>query len=71
MLLLLAASRQASEGEALVRSGNWYDPRPTELLGWQLTGKVLGIYGMGRIGSAVAERARAFGMSITTRICTG
>lgn len=64
MLLLLAASRRASEGEALVRSGNWRDPRPTELLGWQLTGKILGIYGMGRIGSAVAERARAFGMSI-------
>lgn len=64
MLLLLAASRRASEGEALVRSGNWRDPRPTELLGWQVTGKVLGIYGMGRIGSAVANRARAFGMSI-------
>lgn len=64
ILLLLAASRRASEGQVLVRSGNWRDPRPTELLGWQLTGKVLGIYGMGRIGSAVAERARAFGMSI-------
>lgn len=64
ILLLLAASRRASEGEALVRSGNWHDPRPTELLGWQLTGKVLGIYGMGRIGSAVADRARAFGMTI-------
>lgn len=64
ILLLLAASRRASEGEALVRSGNWRDPRPLELLGWQLTGKVLGIYGMGRIGSAVAARARAFGMSI-------
>src|SRR6185437_6306850 len=64
ILLLLAASRRASEGEALVRSGEWSDPRPLELLGWQLTGKVLGIYGMGRIGSAVAVRARAFGMSI-------
>ena len=64
ILLLLAASRRASEGEALVRSGNWRDPRPTELLGWQLSGKVLGVYGMGRIGSAVAERARAFGISI-------
>lgn len=64
ILLLLAASRRASEGEALVRSGNWRDPRPTELLGWQLSGKILGVYGMGRIGSAVAERARAFGMTI-------
>lgn len=64
MLLLLAASRRASEGQALVRSGNWRDPRPTELLGRQLTGKILGIYGMGRIGSAVAMRARAFGMTI-------
>jgi lactate dehydrogenase-like 2-hydroxyacid dehydrogenase len=64
ILLLLAASRRASEGEQLVRSGNWRDPKPTELLGWQLSSKVLGIYGMGRIGFAVAERARAFRMSI-------
>ncbi len=64
MLLLLGASRRATEGQELVRSGMWTDPRPTELLGWQLTGKVLGIYGMGRIGHAVAERARAFGMKI-------
>src|SRR5271155_1219167 len=64
MLLLLAASRRGNEGQVLGRSGNWRDPGPTELLGSQLTGKVLGIYGMGRIGSAVAERARAFGMSI-------
>jgi lactate dehydrogenase-like 2-hydroxyacid dehydrogenase len=64
MLLLLAASRRANEGQALVRGGAWNDPRPTELLGWQLTGKILGIYGMGRIGQAVAERARAFGMKI-------
>jgi lactate dehydrogenase-like 2-hydroxyacid dehydrogenase len=64
ILLLLAASRRASEGEALVKSGGWDDPRPTELLGWQLTGKNLGVYGMGRIGQAVGERARAFGMKI-------
>ncbi|MGB0125540.1 MAG: D-glycerate dehydrogenase [Silvibacterium sp.] len=64
ILLLLGASRRASEGQELVRSGNWQGLGPTDLLGWQLTGKVLGIYGMGRIGSAVAERARAFGMSI-------
>ncbi|HTZ50002.1 MAG TPA: D-glycerate dehydrogenase [Verrucomicrobiae bacterium] len=64
MLLLLGASRRATEGQALLRSGAWCDPRPTELLGWQLTGKNLGIFGMGRIGRAVAHRAQAFGMHI-------
>lgn len=64
MLLLLGASRRATEGQELVRQALWSDPRPTELLGWQLTGKALGIFGMGRIGQAVAERARAFGMKI-------
>ncbi len=64
MLLLLGASRRASEGQAMVRAGTWTDPRPTELLGWQLTGRTLGVYGMGRIGRAVAQRARAFGMNI-------
>jgi len=64
MLLLLGASRRAAEGQELVRQGMWSDPRPTELLGRQLTGQPLGIYGMGRIGQAVAERARAFGMKI-------
>jgi lactate dehydrogenase-like 2-hydroxyacid dehydrogenase len=64
LLLLLGASRRATEGQALLRSGQWRDPRPTELLGWQLTGKNLGIFGMGRIGRAVAQRAWAFGMHI-------
>lgn len=41
-ILLLAASRRASEGEALVRSSQWRDPKRLELLGWQLTAKVLG-----------------------------
>lgn len=48
----------------MVREGAWNDPRPTELLGWQLTGKILSIYGMGRIGQAVAGRARALSMEI-------
>lgn len=64
MLLLLGASRRATEGQVLLRSGQWRDPRPTELLGWQLTGKNLGIFGMGRIGRAVAHRACAFGLHI-------
>jgi lactate dehydrogenase-like 2-hydroxyacid dehydrogenase len=64
MLLLLGASRRATEGQATVRAGTWRDPRPTALLGWQLTSKTLGIFGMGRIGQAVALRARAFGMII-------
>ena len=64
MLLLLGASRRAYEAQELVRSGAWKGMQPTDLLGWQLTGKVLGIYGMGRIGQAVARRARGFGMLI-------
>lgn len=64
LLLLLGAARLAHEGETLIRQGKWTDPRPTELLGTQVTGKRLGIFGMGRIGQAVAHRARAFGMKI-------
>jgi lactate dehydrogenase-like 2-hydroxyacid dehydrogenase len=64
LLLLLGASRRAYEGLQLVRSGSWNPLDLTLLLGWQLTGKILGIYGMGRIGQAVAKRARGFGMRI-------
>jgi len=65
MLLMLGASRRANEGQELVRTGNWRKPlMPDMLLGWQLGGKRLGIYGMGRVGQAVARRARAFRMKI-------
>jgi lactate dehydrogenase-like 2-hydroxyacid dehydrogenase len=61
MLLMLGASRRAYEGQEMVRTGTW---NVSSLLGWQLTGKVLGIFGMGRVGRAVAQRARGFGMAI-------
>jgi lactate dehydrogenase-like 2-hydroxyacid dehydrogenase len=64
LLLMLGASRRAYEAQELVRSGNWKSWDVTALLGWQLTGKILGIFGMGRIGQAVAKRARGFGMNI-------
>ena len=64
MLLLLGASRRAFEAQELVRSGEWTITRASALLGWQITGKILGILGMGRIGQAVAKRARSFGMKI-------
>jgi lactate dehydrogenase-like 2-hydroxyacid dehydrogenase len=64
MLLLLGASRRAYEAQSLLRAGLWRGYSPTDLLGTQPTGKVLGVYGMGRIGQATAARARAFGMEI-------
>jgi lactate dehydrogenase-like 2-hydroxyacid dehydrogenase len=64
MLLLLGASRRAYEAQELVRTGAWRPMTPAMLLGWQVGGKVLGILGMGRVGQAVAHRARGFGMKI-------
>jgi lactate dehydrogenase-like 2-hydroxyacid dehydrogenase len=64
MLCLLGAARRAHEGDALIRSGQWGRWTPTELLGAELTGKRLGIFGMGRIGQAVARRARGFGLEL-------
>jgi lactate dehydrogenase-like 2-hydroxyacid dehydrogenase len=65
ILLLLGASRRAYEAQALVRTGAWKQPLGTDmLLGWQVGGNVLGILGMGRVGQAVAHRARGFGMKI-------
>jgi glyoxylate reductase len=62
--LLLATARRVVEGDALVRSGRWTGWSPTQLLGAEVSGKTLGIIGMGRIGQAVARRAAGFRMSI-------
>ncbi len=64
MALILAVARRLVEGEHLVRSGQWKGWGPVKMLGHRLWGKRLGILGMGRIGTAVARRARAFGLSI-------
>jgi lactate dehydrogenase-like 2-hydroxyacid dehydrogenase len=64
MLLLLGASRRAYEAQELVRGGTWRPLSPDMLLGWQVGGKILGIFGMGNVGQALARRARAFGMKI-------
>jgi glyoxylate reductase len=64
MALILGASRRLSEGVRLVADGEWTGWYPSHLLGRALNGKVLGIVGMGRIGQALARRARAFGMRI-------
>jgi glyoxylate reductase len=64
MALILAVARRLVEGERLARSGEWSGWSPTSMLGHRITGKRLGILGMGRIGSAVARRARGFGLAI-------
>jgi glyoxylate reductase len=64
MALILAVSRRLVEGERLARSGEWSGWSPISMLGHRITGKRLGILGMGRIGSAVARRARGFGLAI-------
>ncbi len=64
MTLILAVPRRVAEGEKLLRSGEWGGWSPTAMLGHRVTGKRLGIIGMGRIGQAVAARARAFGLAI-------
>ena len=64
MALMLAVMRRLGEGERLVRAGEWDGWSPTSMLGTRPGGKRLGIVGMGRIGTALAQRARAFGMSI-------
>jgi glyoxylate reductase len=64
MALILAVSRRLAEGERLIRSGGWNGWGPTSMLGRRIWGKRLGIVGMGRIGSALARRAKGFGLSV-------
>lgn len=64
MALLLAAARRVVEGDRLLRAGGFHGWRPLLLRGLDLDGARLGIVGLGRIGQAVAARARAFGMTV-------
>ena len=64
MLLILGAARRAPEGERLLKDKKWGGWQPMQLIGRRLDGKRLGIMGLGKIGQAVAKRARAFDMEI-------
>jgi lactate dehydrogenase-like 2-hydroxyacid dehydrogenase len=64
ILLILGAARRASEGERLVRTRAWRDWSPSFMVGTQVTGKRLGIVGLGRVGQVTARRARGFDMTI-------
>ena len=64
LLLMLGAARRASEGDRLVRSGNWTSWSPSFMVGTQTTGKRLGIVGMGRVGLAVARIVAGLGMEV-------
>ena len=64
MALMLCAPRRLGEGERLARAGRWAGWSPTSMIGHRVSGKRLGIIGMGRIGQAVARRARGFSMAI-------
>lgn len=65
MTLILMSARRAGEGERLVRSGAWQGWNPTQMLGQHVTGKTVGIVGMGRIGQAIARRCHfGFGMKV-------
>lgn len=65
MTLILMTARRAGEGERLLRAGNWEGWHPTQLLGQHVSGKTVGIIGMGRIGEAIAKRCHfGFGMNV-------
>jgi lactate dehydrogenase-like 2-hydroxyacid dehydrogenase len=65
LTLMLMTCRRASEGERMVRARAWAGWQPTQMLGLHMSGKVLGVVGMGRIGKAIAKRAHyGFGMKI-------
>ena len=65
MTLMLMSARRAGEGERIVRAGTWEGWHPTQLLGMHLSGKTVGIVGMGRIGQAIARRCHfGFGMQV-------
>ncbi len=64
LLLMLGAARRAAEGDRLVRTGEWRLWSPAFMVGRQITGKVLGIVGMGRVGQVTARRARGFDMQV-------
>ena len=64
LALMLAVPRRLAEGEKALRSEDWHGWSPTWMLGHRIYGKRLGIIGMGRIGTAVARRARGFGLSV-------
>ena len=63
--LMLSTARRTGEGERMVRAGNWSGWHPTQMLGFHMSGKTVGIIGMGRIGQAIAQRCRlGFGMTV-------
>lgn len=64
MLCMLGAARRASEGEQLVRNSEWRDWSPAFMVGSQVTGKRIGVLGMGRVGQVIAKRARGFDMEV-------
>jgi len=65
LMLILMSARRAGEGERMLRAGRWTGWNPTQMLGTHVTGKTVGIVGMGRIGQAIARRCHCgFGMEV-------